>query len=251
MVAVSIIVPVYNAERYIADTLLSVQAQTFSDYEVLIVDDHSDDNSFEIVRSFCVVDPRFSLVRNEFNSGAAKCRNQMIQISGGRFIAFLDADDLWHPDKLRLQILAMLESDSAMSCTAVDIISGDGSVLGVRAVPARVTYDVLAKRTPIVNSSVIVDLHKVGSISVPDIRRRQDFALWLKLIREHGYALGIPERLTSYRVHSESLSRNKIVSATYTWKVLRDIEGISFFRALYYFLCYSFKGIFARLRGLN
>ena len=251
MVKVSIIVPVYNAGKYVGDTLRSVQAQTLTDYEVLIVDDNSCDDSAVIIESFCSTDSRFSLVRNNFNSGAAKCRNQMIQLSRGRYIAFLDADDLWHPDKLRLQILAMQASNSVMSCTAVDVIDGNGVVLGVRSVPDKITYDVLAKRTPIVNSTVVVDVHGVGSVSVPDIRRRQDFALWLKLIREHGSALGVSQCLASYRVHSESLSRNKLISAFYTWKVFRDVERVPFFCALYYFSFYSLKGVFARLRGLN
>lgn len=251
MVAVSIIIPVYNAGRYIGETLRSVRAQTFLDYEVLIVDDNSSDESPVIIESFCSADPRFSLVRNVANFGAAKCRNQMLQMSRGRYIAFLDADDLWHPDKLRLQILAMQDSGAVMSCTAVDVIDEDSGILGVRSVPSKITYDILAKRTPIVNSTVIVDVHGVGSISVPDIRRRQDLALWLKLIREHGPALGVSQRLASYRVHSESLSRNKLISALYTWKVFRDVEGIPLLRAMCYFLFYSFKGVLARVRGLN
>ena len=251
MVSVSIVVPVYNSEKYIALALQGVVSQTFMDFEVIVVDDFSVDGSASIVETFCSRDPRFFLVRNKENIGAAKCRDKAVQLSKGRYIAFLDADDFWLPQKLQKQIGMMQNAGAAMSCTAVDIVDSSGAILGARDVPAIITYDILAKRTPVVNSTVILDSCQVGRVSVPDIRRRQDFALWLKIIREHGPALGIPEKLGGYRVHEGSLSRNKFISAVYTWKVLRDLESLSFFRAMYYFSFYSLKGVFGRIRGLN
>jgi len=248
---VSIVIPVFNSEKFIGAALDSVLSQTALSWEALIVDDGSSDGSVEIINAYVKKDPRFRLIQMSVGGGAAKARNAAIRQSQGSYIAFLDSDDLWMPDKLSTQIAAMSFAGAAMSCTAVDVIDDEGVVSGERHVPGLIDYSLLLRRTPIVTSSVIIDVARVGRLEMPDIIRRQDLALWLKIIRKAGPALGVDKVLGSYRVHEGSLSRNKLVSAIYTWRVIRAAEGMSMVSAIYYFINYAFKGVFSRLRGLN
>ena len=248
---VSVIIPNYNGAAYVRDAIRSVQEQTFSCFEAFIIDDASLDDSISIIEDSIKGDERFHLVRLKGNSGAARCRNAGIERSRGRFIAFLDADDLWLRSKLETQINIMRDKGVAISCSAANVINERGEKIGVRIPPEKITYSILLKRTPMVTSTVVYDTEKVGRLLMPDIVRRQDLALWLKVIRLGGDAFGITESLACYRVHGASLSRNKRVSALYTWKVMRDVEGISLLRSIYYFSFYALKGFWGRLRRTN
>ena len=248
---VSVIVPNFNGEKFIRQTLDSVIAQVGVEFEVIVVDDGSKDSSVSIVEEYVRRDKRITLLRSEGNQGAARSRNLAIERSKGRFLAFVDSDDLWGPQKLQVQIDAMAKAAAALSCTAVHVIDASGVRVGERRVPAAIDYGTLLRRTPIVTSSVVLDTSKVGRLSMPEIRRRQDLAMWLKVIRQSGPAVGIDQILGSYRVHENSLSRNKRVSALYTWKVIRDVERLPLHKALYYFSFYAIGGVMGRLRGLN
>lgn len=248
---VSVIIPNFNSEIFISATLKCLQEQAFSDWEALIVDDGSTDRSAAIIDAFAQQDTRIRLIKLPPGNGAAKARNAAIRESRGRYFAFLDADDLWRPEKLAVQLAAMQAVDAAMSCTAVDVVDADGAIVGERRVPTSIDYSTLLRRTPIVTSTVVIDTHKTGKVQMPDIVRRQDLGLWLKVIRENGPVLGIDQVLGSYRVHAGSLSRNKLTSALYTWRVIRQVEGLGFFTSAYYFLNYALKGTFSRVKGLN
>lgn len=244
-------IPNYNGEKFIVKTLRSVQQQTYGNFEVLVVDDASTDNSVSVVQEVSAADDRVRIIRLERNSGAAVCRNAAIRESKGRYLAFLDGDDLWAPEKLESQLAAMTAAAAPMSCTAVNVINEVGEVIGERQVPSWVSYATLLRRTPIVTSTVMIDTEKAGRLEMPLVVRRQDLAMWLKVIRVSGPVLGVNEVLGSYRVHSGSLSRNKWISAYYTWHVIRHIEGLPLIKALYYFSFYALGGIWGRLKGLN
>jgi teichuronic acid biosynthesis glycosyltransferase TuaG len=248
---VSVIVPNFNGEKFIRQTLESIAAQAGVDFEAIVVDDGSTDGSPRIVEDYARQDSRFTLLKLGGNFGAARSRNLAIERSRGRFLAFIDSDDLWRPDKLSTQIDAMLSADAALACTAVDVVDAHGQKVGERRVPKSIDYGTLLRRTPIVTSSVVLDTEKVGRLQMPEIRRRQDLAMWLKVIRKSGPAVGVDRVLGSYRVHDNSLSRNKGVSALYTWKVIREVERLPLYKALYYFSFYAVGGVMGRLRGLN
>lgn len=248
---VSVVIPNFNGEKFIRQTLDSIAAQDGVDLEAIVVDDGSSDSSVDIVEEYVRRDSRFTLLKSKGNQGAARSRNLAIERSRGRFLAFVDSDDLWAPQKLRVQLDAMSKSDAAFSCTAVNVVDAWGEKVGERRVPASIDYGTLLRRTPIVTSSVVLDTAKVGRVCMPDIRRRQDLAMWLRVIRQSGPAIGIDQILGSYRVHESSLSRNKRVSALYTWKVIREVEQLPLHKALYYFSFYAVGGVMGRLRGLN
>lgn len=248
---VSIVIPNFNGGEYVIDALRSIRSQTFSSYEIIVVDDSSTDGSFSAIQEFLGGVSGVTLIQLPGRQGASGSRNAAIRVSRGRFIAFLDADDLWAPNKLELQLAEMKRMNSALSCTAVNVIDHAGSIRGVRKVPRLISYAILLRRTPIVTSSVIIDTERVGRLEMPEIERRQDLAMWLKVIRSAGSALGIDEVLGSYRIHSNSLSRDKILSAKYTWRVIREVEKLSWWRAAYYFSFYAVSGVLSRMRGLN
>ncbi|WP_221627396.1 glycosyltransferase family 2 protein [Halopseudomonas xiamenensis] len=248
---VSVIMPNYNGGEYIGAAIQSVLSQTYADLELIVVDDGSTDKSLQEVERIKQQDSRVKLIRMPGNSGAAKSRNAAILESVGRFIAFLDCDDLWYEQKLEVQLAEMIAAGSAISCTAVDVIDSHGGKVGARKVPEVISYSTLLRKTPIVTSSVIFDTDQVGRVLMPDIIRRQDLAMWLKIIRMNGVACGIDKCLGAYRVHSYSLSRNKVVSAKYTWKVIREVENLSLIKSAYYFSFYAVGGLLGRLRGVN
>ncbi|MCF7203585.1 glycosyltransferase family 2 protein [Pseudomonas oligotrophica] len=248
---VSVVIPSYNSARYIRESVGSVISQDYQNVEVVVVDDSSSDSSCEIIEEMASRDHRIVLLKLDVRSGAAIARNKGIEFSTGRYIAFLDADDIWLPGKLTAQMQAMQDAGAALSCTAARIINEHGEYVGFRSIPAEITFSLLLKKTPIINSSAIYDTRMLGKVKMPDVIRRQDFGLWIEIIRRSGPALGLIKPFVSYRVHSESLSRNKFISAWYTWKVLRMAGRLSMVKSLYYFSFYALGGVLGRIRGIN
>lgn len=247
---VSVIIPNYNSGKLIDTCLKSVLDQTMNDIDIFVIDDGSSDKSDEIIEDYCSKYSNIYLLRTEGRAGPAKARNIGLACAEGRFIAFLDADDYWQSDKLRIQLDSMIAQGAPISCTAVKVVDERDKVCGTRYPLSKISYKDLIRST-VVTSSVMIDRQIVGDFIMPDIMRRQDLALWLKVVRENGLMLGIQEVLGCYRVHEGSFSRNKLVSAQYTWKVLYEIEKLPFLRALYYYSFYALKGAYARVRGLN
>lgn len=239
---VSVIMPAHNARGFIGETIRSVVVQTYECWEILIVDDCSDDGTAEFVRNeFDSLENKLRVFSLDRNSGPAVARNKAIENSKGQYIAFLDSDDLWLPSKLEVQIEFMKRKNISFSFTSFNKINEKGAVVGVVEIPGaneRISYGQLLKANIVQTSTAIYDTNKLGIINMPLIRRRQDFGLWLKILKmtESGYPLR--KILTSYRVRSGSLSSNKFISAQYTWYVYRDVEKLSFPIATWYFINY-------------
>lgn len=239
---VSIITPVHNAYNHIEETIDSVLAQTFSDWELILVDDKSSDDGLQILKEYVEKDSRIKLLKNPQNQGAAITRNKGIEAAQGRYIAFLDSDDLWKPTKLEKQLAFMKQNGYAFTYTAYEKQKGD-QIIGVQEVGEKVNHNDLLKTCSIGCLTVIYDTQKLGKMLMPIISRRQDFALWLKILKEIPYAYGLNEILSTYRLRSDSISGNKFKAAKYQWRVYREFENLNFFEAGYYFIHYSFFGV--------
>ena len=241
---VSIVTPAYNCEEYIGQTIDSVINQTYGDWEMLIVDDFSMDNTANIVQSYISRDNRIKLIQLEKNFGPAEARNRAIKEANGRFIAFLDSDDYWHRDKLSKQLEFMIQKSCSLSYTSyVSINEVDNQTIKTIHVPSRVDYTTLLKQNIMGCLTVIYDTQYLGKIYMPNIMRRQDYALWLKILKTIDFACGINEPLAYYRIRTSSISSNKIIASKYHWKVLRDIEKLPLYKAIYYFGWYTYKSI--------
>jgi teichuronic acid biosynthesis glycosyltransferase TuaG len=244
---VSVITAAYNAEGFIAETIASVQAQSLSDWEMLIADDASSDRTAEIVSTIAAQDPRVRLIRLEQNGGVARARNAALEQARGRYIAFLDSDDLWLPEKLERQIAFMREHDAAVSYTAFRRINEDGSSPGrLVQVPTRLTYRQLLKNTAIATLTGMVDTAKTGPIRMTEARR-DDFILWLSILKRGFTAYGLQEDLARYRVVTGSLSSRPKRSAAWTWSVYRRVEKLNLLHALWCMAHYGARAVLKRL----
>ncbi len=232
---VSIITPTYNCAKFIAETIDSVRAQTYQNWEMIIVDDCSLDNTKEIVEEYIKTDPRIRYHLLEKNSGAAVARTTAMQLANGDYMAFIDSDDLWMPDKLERQIRWMEENGHAFSCTAYEQIDEDGNSLHrVIKTVEKTNYNRLLLDCPVGNSSVVYNVEKMGKFEVPDIRKRNDDALWLQMLKKEEYIWGMPDVLMKYRIRQNSISSNKLKVIKYHWILYRDIEHLSVFRSLFH-----------------
>lgn len=239
---VSIITPTYNASRFVRETINSVRAQSYSNWELIIVDDCSTDNTLEIVKEECESDSRIKFHKLSKNSGSAKARNKAIKLAKGKYIAFLDSDDLWKPQKLQTQILYMKRNDLAFTFTSYEVMSEAGNLLGKKVkAPTEVSYNYLLKNTIIGCLTVVLDKTKIKKIEMPNIRICQDTALWLDILKSGVTARGIDEELSLYRIVGKSASRNKLKSASHLWKVYREFEKLSLVYSIWCFVHYSFN----------
>lgn len=240
--AVSVITPAFNARRFISETVRSVMTQTFSDLEMLIVDDCSKDDTAEIVRDLGRADARVRLIQHRENAGPATARNTALEQAQGRYIAFLDSDDLWLPGKLEAQVTFMRDRDAALAYTQYRRISETGEPISpVIPIPARLDYRGLLKNTAMATSTVVVDRAKTGPLRM--IRTYyDDFALWLTILKRGFVAHGLREDLMRYRVVTGSWSRNKLRSAYYTWRVYRDVERLGAAYAAWCLVHYAWNG---------
>ncbi|MBL8030761.1 MAG: glycosyltransferase family 2 protein [Candidatus Doudnabacteria bacterium] len=249
---VSIVVPVYNAARFLDETIASVQAQTLTNWELILVDDYSIDESTKIVKKHANSDDRIRLIQNKQNSGAAISRNAGIDAAEGKYLAFLDADDLWHPEKLEKQVAFMREKDCAFSFTGYEFADTTGKPNGKKVnVPATITYKQALKNTTISTPSVMLDLDKINKmvLYMPNIRRGQDTAAWWKILKVTHFAYGLNEILFYYRRSGNTLSSNKLTAIQRTWNLYRSVERLNAARSIYYFTWYAFNAV--RRRGFK
>ena len=241
---VSIIVPCYNMEPYLADTIVSVQRQTYPNWELLLVDDVSTDGTVSVVESFCKEDTRILLTVKEQHTSIAASRNQAIGMAKGRYLAFLDADDLWRPEKLERQLALMQAQQVGFTYTSYDLIDEQGKPLGKTIQTAGdLTYNAYLRNTIIGCSTVMIDTALVGPVTVPDFRTSEDTATWLDILRKGFVAYAIDEPLVSYRIRKNSASSNKFKAAADLWKVYRQHERLPFFRAAAFFCSYAFHAL--------
>ncbi len=245
---VSIITPVYNAEEFIVQTIESVQAQTYNDWELLLIDDCSTDSSAELIRSFTNNDNRIRYVKLNKNSGAAVTRNTGLAMAKGRYIAFLDSDDIWKAQKLEKQMELIKEKDIGFVFTSYRYIMQDGSPMSkVARAPEKIDYNGLLKNTIIGCSTVLIDKKIIGDFRMANVRRGQDTATWLQLLKKTDYAYGIYDDLVWYRVVSGSLSDNKFTAIKRTWNTYRNVEHLSLPKAMYVFVFYAYNAVKKRL----
>lgn len=236
---ISIITPVYNSEKYIADTINSVLAQTYTNWEMLIADDCSSDNSAEIIKKY--TDSRIKYFRLETNSGAAIARNKALEKAKGNYIAFLDSDDAWKPEKLEKQLKFMMEKDVGFSFTGYEIIRDKKNK--IVEVPNTVNYDQFMKNTIIGTLTVMLSRKHVGDVRIVDVKKDHDSMTWAKLLRQGNIAYGLNESLAYYRKVEGSISNNKIKAAKNHWNNCRRIEKLSIPKCMYYFFFYVLNAI--------
>lgn len=247
---VSVITPSYNAEKFIQETINSVIGQTLTDWEMIIVDDCSSDGTRSILQKNAATDPRIKVIFLEENSGAAVARNTALNNAKGDFLAFLDSDDLWKPEKLEKQVAYMQENDYAFTFSAYELMNEESQLLQkVIDAPKSIDYKGLLKNTIIGCLTVMLDRRKIGEVQMPNIRTRQDFALWLSILRKGYVGYGMQEPLSIYRLVEGSISSNKLKTAKRNWYVYRKIEKLSFPYASWCFINYVFYAIKKRVKA--
>lgn len=242
---VSIITPVYNTERFVALAMNSVLEQTYQNWEMILVDDCSSDNSVPIIEEFMARDDRFKLIKLKSNSGQGVARNKAIDMAKGPIIAFLDSDDIWLPAKLELHVKFMVENNAAFSHTSYGYIDEVGKVIKSTFHVSKdpVGYRDLLKWTEISCLTAMYDIRHVGKMYMPDLRRKQDYALWLSILKRGFKSLPLDEELAYYRQVKGSVTSNKWKLIIPHWEFLRVREGLSFFESVYYLLCWMLSGI--------
>jgi glycosyltransferase involved in cell wall biosynthesis len=226
---VSIVTPCYNVENYISRTIECILAQSYSNWELLLVDDKSTDATIQIIQDYLLKDSRFKLIVLEKNSGPAVARQTGIDNSKGEYIAFCDSDDLWEPEKLSIQIPFMINQSLEFSCTAYAQISEEEQPNGRVIHPKeKADYKTVLKSCPIGNSTVIVSKNLIDRVRIPNIRKRNDYVLWLALLKETPFCFGVDKALVKYRLRSDGISHNKFSLVKYHWHIYREIEKLSF-----------------------
>lgn len=232
---ISIITPTYNCGAFIAETIESVQRQSYTNWEMIIVDDCSTDNTQEVVEKYIKNDPRIKYYKLENNSGAAAARTQAMSIASGDYMAFLDSDDLWLPDKLKRQIEFMKDNNISFSCTAYEQIDEKGTPLGKKvSSPKKISYNRLLLDCPVGNSTVMYNVNSMGKFEVPNIRKRNDDALWLTMLKKEKYIISMPDVLMQYRIRQNSISSNKLSLIKYHWQLYREIEHLNILRSAFH-----------------
>lgn len=230
---VSIIMPTYNCAKFIGKTIESVLAQTYENWELIIVDDCSKDNTKEVVNQF--KDTRIKYYMLEKNSGAAVARNKAMKLATGNYMAFLDSDDLWKKDKLDRQIKFMQDNDYNFTCTAYEKIDEQGKKLNkVIKTKKKADYNRILLDCPVGNSTVMYNVDNLGKFEVPNIRKRNDDALWLQILKKEKYIYGMEDILMEYRMRSNSISSNKFNLIKYHWQLYREIEHLSIPRSVFH-----------------
>ncbi|MGY5352985.1 glycosyltransferase family 2 protein [Wenyingzhuangia sp. IMCC45533] len=233
---VSIITPCYNSEDFISETIKSVIYQSYNNWEMLITDDGSNDSSKSIIRKYIEKDSRIRLFEIS-NSGAAVARNHSIKNAKGRFLAFLDSDDVWMPHKLEKQINFMLVNNYPFvysSYIQINELGQTGKIINIKK--EKIDYKDMLSSNKIGCLTAIYDTKEIGKVYMPLIRKRQDYALWLKILKLTDYAYGFDEVLAKYRIRESSISSKKTEMLKWNWILFRKIEKKNWLLSLYYLL---------------
>lgn len=245
MSKISIITPAYNAEKYIEETINSVLKQTYNNWELLVIDDCSTDNTTELVKKYATKDSRIKLVQVFKNGGVAKARNIGLENATGRYIAFIDSDDLWKPDKLEKQLAFMQQKDCVLSYTNFQKFYSNNGTLGkVMKCPQKMKALDILKNTAIGCLTVMVDKNKSGDFRMPLLNHTEDNCTWYQILRDNGQtAYNVGEVLALYRDGNDSLTRNKKKAAKQQWETYRCYFKFSIFKSTYYFLWYAINAV--------
>lgn len=245
---VSIVMPAHNAAEFIGDTVNSILAQTYKNWELIIVDDCSTDNTRKILKKFD--SEKIRVIFCKKNGGAAKARNRGICEARGSFLSFIDADDLWEPDKLSRQLKFMAKKNATFSFTSYVFADANGVPNDkVVKVPATITYRQALKNTTIWTSTVMFDMTKLTKkdVEMPDVRRGQDTATWWKVLKKVDKAYGLNEIMAIYRRTDGSLSANKITALKRTWNLYRNVEHLNVIKSSFCFAFYCFNAVKRRV----
>lgn len=242
----SIVMPCYNTASFIGDAIASVRSQTMEDWELLVVDDCSTDGSLDTAEHAARGDPRIRLMRQERNGGVGPARNRAIGEARGRYVAFLDSDDEWLPGKLDLQLDFMARTGAGFSYTAYHEISEAGEQLRLLPVPAQATYRQVLRCCVIGCLTAVYDTQATGKVFMPELRKRQDWATWLDILRNAGPAQGLNVPLARYRLRAGSLSRNKSSLVRFAWTLYRDNQGLSVPHSAAMLALYGLNGVLRR-----
>ncbi len=238
---VSIIMPTYNCARFIPQAIDSVISQIYTNWELIIVDDCSTDNTKQVLMSYLQKYPNIHYTCLIKNSGPAIARTKALKQAKGKYIAFLDSDDIWYPNKLIKQIAFMQKNNIAFSCTGYEQIEENGISVNVALIPPKKNdYNkMLRLGCSIGNLTVIYDRQVVGEQYVPEIKKRNDFALWLQILHKIPACYGMQEVLAKYRLRTSSISRKKLKLVSYHWELYRHIEGLGVLKSCWYILCWA------------
>jgi len=249
---VSIVMPAYNAAATIAESIDCVVRQTYENWKLIVVNDNSSDNTKAIVESYCARDPRIVLLNQDGNKGVAEARNLALRSTRTAFVAFLDSDDLWEPEKLQAQVKFMVENGHAITYTFYRRFKEDlQNISDVVVAPAALTYEQLLRNSAMACLTVMLDRRRCGDVMFSKIRH-EDFALWLQVLKRGLVAHCLPQDLARYRVSENSLSSNKFKSSAWVWKVYRKSERLSLLKSFVCFSQYLFRAVKKRVgqRGL-
>lgn len=248
---VSIIVPVYNAGKYICETMDCVRAQTYETWELLLVEDGSTDETVQKIADYVAAgqETRIRLIRQAGNSGAARARNRGLSEAKGQYIAYLDADDLWEKDKLERQLRFMKEKEAAFSFTGYEFADENGIGLGkVVHVPERLDYRQALGNTTIFTSTVMFDTDRISKemLEMP-VMKSEDTALWWRILRNGYPAYGLDENLVRYRRAGKTLSSNKLEAIRRIWHLYRRAEKMNVVQSAWHFCFWAFRAVKRRV----
>ncbi|MBR5578557.1 MAG: glycosyltransferase family 2 protein [Lachnospiraceae bacterium] len=248
---ISIVVPVYNAENYIRETMEMVRKQSYRDWELLLVDDASSDGSVQVMEKYLeeCKDGRIHIIKKEKNEGAAAARNEGIRLAKGRYLAFLDADDIWLSDKLSLQLEFMEKNQSSFVFTAYEF--GDEKAVGtgkIVHVPSKLTYEEALSRTVIFTTTVLLDTEKIGKelIYMPRVPS-EDSATWWQILRKGHVAEGMDRVTAIYRRPEKSLSSNKFKAMKRIWFLYRKVEKLPLIKSSFLFVGWAYRATRRRI----
>lgn len=244
---VSVITPTFNSSKYIRQCIDSVLAQSYNDFELIIIDDKSVDDTIEIIEQY--TDSRIILLSLDKNSGAGIARNKGIEVAKGEYIAFLDSDDTWHPEKLEKHIAFMDENDVLFSYTSYGFLNEKGEILPeyIEALPS-VNYNTMLENNYIGCLTSVYNQEKLGKVFMPQFRKRQDWALWLKILKLTDRAVSLPQVLSYYREGNESLSKNKIKLLKSNFQFYTGYLGYSFVKSFYSMIIFILNYFYHKIR---
>lgn len=233
---VSVIMPTYNASKYLADSIESILAQTYTNLELVITDDCSTDNTHSILEEYSRKDSRVKVEYLETNRGPGIARNKSIERAKGRYIAFCDCDDRWFPDKLEKQIAHMTRKDCALCSSSYLICNENNEVTGINISPKHITLGMLKRDNKIGCLTAIYDIERLGhKFYMPAIRKRQDWALFLNILKECQICFCLTEPLAYYRLRPKSVSSDKFSLVKYNVNVYETVFGYTWLKSYLYF----------------
>lgn len=243
-ITISIIMPSYNAEAFIEKSLDSILAQTYKEWELIITDDCSTDSTKDIIYTYTKKNKRIKIIPLESNHGPGDARNKAIEVAQGRYITFLDSDDLWIPEKLEKQLSFMEDNNLSFSYASYFLIDEEDNDIGSFHTLPKITYHSMLKTCSVGCLTAMYDSKKLGKMYMPSMSKGEDYVLWLNIIKKIQITKGILEPLGYYRIRASSASSDKIHAAKKQWDIYYKIEKLNLFKSMYYLIHYTVNGLF-------